>query len=215
MRPRDCGAAFVFLKMIVVVTGGVACGKSRVSRVLCQALGARAEFHSSDEVVSDLWTRPDVVRRLVEVLGEGRWLDPDGRVRRDAIRERIMSDAAARKRLEAVLHPLVFAEFDRLRASLDESVNEKVLVAEVPLFYEVGSLPRADCVVVVAASPTTQIERMRLHRGLSESAATAIIGAQMATLEKVSRSDRVIWNDGGIDALDAQVRLVAQDFLKT
>ena len=201
--------------MTIVVTGGVACGKSHASKGLCGLLGEQALLFSSDAVVHQLLDQPEVIKTVCGALGDRVSVDESGRLNRSALRELVLGNPVSREQLESVLHPLVFKRFEEIRRVAESGGGTKVLVAEVPLFYEVGSLPDADMVVVVAASPPTQIERMRLHRGLSESAAVALIGAQMATMDKVSHSDRVIWNDGGIDALDAQVRLVALEIQTT
>lgn len=194
-----------------VITGGVACGKSAVSKRLCEHLGDVAAHFSSDEAAHDLLEQPEIRAQLVQKLG-GRVLDSEGLIDRGWLRKRMVLDRTARKHLEGVLHPGVFSALERLCERLRMDPRRKVLVAEVPLYYEVGSLPDADQVIVVASSQETQIERLRLHRGLAEAEAVALIETQLAMMDKVALSNRVIWNDGGIDALEDQVRLVAKDF---
>lgn len=193
-----------------VVTGGVACGKSAVSKALHEGGGGEVALFSSDQAVHRLLEETTTRGKLVREFGL-ETLGADGSVDRAWLRARMLTEPPLRKRLEAILHPGVFAAFKAFSDELVQAGKTKVLVAEVPLFYEVGSLPAADQVIVVASSQDTQIERLRLHRGLAQAEAVALIESQLAIMEKVNLSNRVIWNDGGIDALEDQVRLIIND----
>jgi dephospho-CoA kinase len=199
--------------MTVVVTGGVACGKSHVVSTIVSLLGERVVSFSSDDSVHRQLLDEGVIERICADLNDPDLRAPDGSMDRDRLRVRVMGDSTARRQLESILHPGVFADLEVLRRGLESSDIPKVLVAEIPLYYEVGPLPQVDMVIAVASSQPIQVERMRLSRGLEEPEAIAVIQAQLAVMDKVIRSDRVIWNDGRADVLDAQVRLLAHELV--
>jgi transcription termination factor Rho len=84
----------------------------------------------------------------------------------------------------------------------------KVLVAEVPLYYETGAAVMADRVIVVAANRASQLARLQKSRGLNEAAAEEMFRLQLPIEAKAARADVVIWNDGSLEALEAQVSLL-------
>ena len=78
----------------------------------------------------------------------------------------------------------------------------KVLVAEVPLYYETGRAVVADKIIVLAASQAVQLNRVRSRRGVDETTAQAMLKMQLPLSEKVALADMVVWNDGSVGALE-------------
>ena len=87
----------------------------------------------------------------------------------------------------------------------------KVLVAEVPLYYETGRAVVADKIIVLAASQAVQLNRVQARRGVDEATALAMLKMQLPLSEKVALADMAVWNDGSADALEqAAITLLRQ-----
>ena len=189
-----------------VVTGGIACGKSAVTHRLVGADEA-AESFSSDEAVARAYSDPLVKQRVSELFGvqigeEG--ITPENRRR---IRDGITSSRELKRALEGILHPWVFS--DMQRAAIEaRTQGRKVLVAEVPLYYETGGAVAADCVIVVAASRATQLARLQKSRGLNEATSEDMLNLQLPIEAKTERADAVIWNDGSLQCMEKQVQVL-------
>jgi dephospho-CoA kinase len=188
---------------LIGITGGVATGKSLVARLFAQ-LGA--EVLSADEVAREL-TAPHAP--ALERIGSelGRRFVRDGVLDRVALGDHVFAQPEARRKLEAILHPLILARLsERIEALRNRKPPPEVVVVEVPLLFEAGVEGWFDEVVVVTASEDTQVRRIRDRDGLDEGAARARIAAQMPLADKVARAGRVIVNDGDMGQLRACVR---------
>jgi dephospho-CoA kinase len=160
---------------------------------------------SSDEIVHHLIrSNPDVKAAMVERLGEG-ILGEDGAIDRSRVAERVFGDREALAWLEALLHPLVSAEYLRWREQLAELPNPPtVAVTEVPLLYEVGGETRFDKVVVITAPE--QLREARANVSLKGRSNRLI-----PDREKVKRADYSYVNTGSLDELDAFIASVMEE----
>lgn len=201
---------FVQAMMIVGVTGGIASGKSTVTRMLGD-LGA--ETYSADvdaRIVLELGSLT-----LAAVLGAF----PDARAARGGLdRARlathIFADPAARQTLEAITHPAIIA---RMRAAITkarESGGNGVLAYETPLLYEAELETLFDAVIATLAAPALQAERLQAREQaagrppLSSDAVADRLSAQLSPEEKARRADYVIRTNGLLIETEAQVRAV-------
>jgi len=186
----------------VGLTGGVASGKSTVSAMLAE-LGAVV-------IDADALAR-DVVRRgtpgLDAVVAEfgPSLLTPDGDLDRAAMGTLVFGDAAARKRLEAIVHPLVFERIVALEA---EAPPDAVVVHDIPLLAESGRADTFDEVLVVDVPPELQVERMLRDRGWSREDAEARIAAQASREDRLAIATHVIDNAGTREQLRERVEQV-------
>jgi dephospho-CoA kinase len=190
----------------VGLTGGIGSGKSAVSRLLAR--------HGAVVVDADVIAR-DVVRpgtpglaAVVAAFG-AEVLRPDGTLDREALGRRVFADPAALARLNAIVHPLVGEEAAR-QLEAAERTGARVVVHDVPLLVENGLQDRYDDVVVVAASPQTQLDRLVRLRGMDEEAARARLAAQAPLADKLAVATHVIDNDGALADLAPQVERVWQ-----
>lgn len=158
--------------MKICLTGGIACGKSLLSRFL-------------NELGVDTLDADDIVHELIPA---------DERRRLAAV---VFSDPSARRELESRIHPLVK---DRLRRYLSEP-TDKIRMAVVPLLFEVHWDTEFDIICCVKSSRSMQIERMMKTRGYSREEAEGRLSAQMDVEEKAARSHYVIENDGTAEDL--------------
>jgi len=195
-----------------VLTGGVACGKSTVARLLYEALGGQMVSFSCDEAVHRLYEEPAVVEKIRKTLGAD-LTDATGQgIDRKRLGERVFADPAARSALEGILHPVVLERLAAARQAVTEAGVANLFVAEVPLYYEIGGTVDADHVIVVASSPDLQVRRLMQNRGLTQDGSEAMLASQWPVLGKVANASKVIWNDGSAEALADQVAVLLSSF---
>lgn len=185
--------------LTIGLTGGIASGKSTVSRRLME-LGATVV--DADAIARALQEpgRPGL-EGIVEEFGPS-VLTPDGRLDRAALGARVFADPEARARLNAIIHPLVRAEAERLAAAAGE---DAVLVEDIPLLVETGQHGRFDLVLTVQAPAEERVRRMVEDRGMTEADARARIAAQATDEERAAVSSTVLVNDGTVQRLRDRV----------
>lgn len=191
-----------------IVTGGAACGKSHFCKMLQNSHEKTALF-SSDQVVHSLLNEAEIRRDIAIELGRAITLE-DGNIDKKALRETVFRDQIQRQKLEAILHPRVFAAFQKYREQLREASETQLLIAEVPLFYETNADLAEDLAIVVATDPSVQLKRLTKERGLEASIAISLLQAQMPLSKKMELADIVIWNDGSEKALEIQAHILLQ-----
>jgi dephospho-CoA kinase len=190
----------------VGLTGNIAAGKSAVAAVW-RGLGGRVV--EADELARRV-VEPGTpaLARIVEEWGPG-VLSAAGALDRGALREIAFRDPEARRRLEAIVHPAVRALRDaEYRAA--EAAGAEVVVADVPLLFEVGMQDEFDLLVLVDAPAAVRQERIVRDRGLAPEEARRMIEAQMPAARKRDRADVVIDNDGTLGELEAEAARVWQ-----
>jgi len=186
----------------VGLTGGIGSGKSEVSRRLA-ALGA--VVLDADAAAREV-VEPGTpgLKRIAETFGPA-VLRPDGSLDRAKLAGIVFADAAARKKLNAIVHPLVH---ERMRAAEQAAVqagsDDVIVVHAVPLLAEGGRAGEFDLVIVVDLPPETQLERLAA-RGMPEEQARARIAAQATRDQRLAVADIVIDNSGTLADLDRQL----------
>ena len=173
--------------MKVALTGGIACGKSLLSRYLNEN---GVETLDADDVVHELLPDPAERRRIAA---------------------EVFADPAKRRALEARLHPLVKARLDAWLASPPGRGRSgpALRLAVVPLLFEVRWERNFDIICAVVSSRENQISRLTATRGMTHAEAEARLAAQLPAEEKARRSHYVIRNDGSADELRSEaVRFV-------
>ena len=164
----------------IALTGGIATGKSHV-RGCFERLGVPT-------IDSDVLARAAVAPGtdgLKAVIGRFglEVLDTQGTLDRPRLARVVFGDPAARRDLEAIVHPEVRRATDRWFESLD-ATRDRLAVADIPLLYEVDRARDFDAVVVVACDPETQLHRVMKRDGLPEAEARERIAAQLPIDEK-------------------------------
>ncbi|TPK78800.1 dephospho-CoA kinase [Mesorhizobium sp. B2-4-18] len=184
--------------MIVLgLTGSIGMGKSTTARMFAEA---GVPVHDSDETVHRLYAGK--AAPLVEAAFPGTMVH--GGVDRAKLGARVLGDAAALKKLEAIIHPLVRADADAFLAR-HRAAGESLVVLDIPLLFETGGRGRVDKVVVVTAPAEVQRQRVLARPGMSEEKLASILARQVPDAEKRRLADFVIDTGEGLDAARAAV----------
>jgi dephospho-CoA kinase len=185
---------------ILGLTGSLGMGKSTTARFFAEE---GVPVHDADAVVHRLYDGEAAA--AIEAAFPGTTVG--GKVDRDKLAARVLGDAAALKRLEAIVHPLVQEAERRLLAEA-QARGEKVAVLDIPLLFETGGQDRVDAVVVVSAPPEVQRSRALERPGMTVDKLDAILAKQMPDHEKQRRADFVVDTSRGFEAARAQVRAI-------
>jgi len=172
------------------LTGGIGSGKSTVAAELA-ALGATVV--DTDAIARSL-TQPGgaAIAAIAAEFGDG-FIDPGGALDRARMRAHAFAEPDARRRLEAILHPLIREETSRQASRAAGSV----VVFDVPLLVESGRWrEQVDRVLVVDCSESTQVARVTARSGWTEQAVRSVIAQQACRAERRACADAIVHNDG-------------------
>lgn len=196
---------------IVVLTGGVASGKTAVSNQLSK-LGAGVI--DTDELAKSL-TQPghEGWEAIVQRWGTDILIPSGpqaGNIDRRALRTRIFENSSERKALEEILHPLIMAQVDKALAQLSTDPCVPYAVVVIPLYVETGAKLKADAVVVVDTPPQTQLKRLIARDDIDSNLAWQMINAQATPEARKAVATHTITNDQTIEALEQSVSQLHQ-----
>jgi dephospho-CoA kinase len=190
------------MSYLVGLTGGIGSGKSAVADLFA----AQGVPVIDTDVVAHALTAPGgrAMPAIRETFGE-RMLTPEGALDRAAMRTHVFAQPAERKRLEAILHPLIREEVERCIQT--ESLREPpYIILVVPLLVESTAYQqRVQRIAVVDCPEATQIQRVMNRNGLAQAEVERILRAQATRKARLGAADDVINNEGGIAALAPQV----------
>lgn len=184
--------------LVVGLTGGIGAGKSTVARMFA-ARGI--EVFDADAVAHRLLEPGQpALKGVVRAFGSD-ILGADGRLDRATLRRRVFAEPKSRRRLEGIVHPLVYAELARLVLGATGSY----CLLCVPLLLETGRRRFVDRLLVVDCPETLQIERVVRRSGLQPEEVRAIMAAQVSRSERLAAADDVIVNAADPASLEAEV----------
>ncbi|TCC66309.1 dephospho-CoA kinase [Kribbella pittospori] len=183
----------------VGLTGGIGAGKSAVS--------ARLAERGAVVIDSDVLAREVVAKgteglaEVVTEFGPG-VLTAEGDLDRPALGQIVFGDAAARRKLEAIVHPRVRARAAEIEAG---APAEAIVVHDIPLLVETGQADRFDVVVIVDVPVDVQLERLTAQRGMPDTEAKQRIASQASREDRLAVAGLVVDNSGSLDDLDRRV----------
>jgi dephospho-CoA kinase len=194
--------------LLVGLTGGIGSGKSTAARMLRDrgAVVFDADVLAREAVAPGTEGHRAVVERFgADVLAPGGELD------REALAAVVFADPAARRDLEAIVHP----EVRRLFAEGSEAYQEtdRVVVLSAPLLVETGMHSAFDVLVVVAVPESVQVERLMRDRGMSEEEIRSRMQAQAPLEDKAAVADILLDNQGSPEDLERQVERIWDDLV--
>jgi len=194
--------------LIVGLTGGVASGKSVVSRILKEE---GAYLIDADQIARELvQPRTSTWEELVKVFGK-EILQKDGSIHRKKLAAKVFSDPKQRDLLNRTLHPRIKEEMGRRLKAIGQKDPEAIVVIDAPLLVETGDHREMDKVIVVISTEAQQIARLREREGMDQEEARRIMASQIATEEKVKVADFVIRNEGSLEETEKRAREVFQE----
>ncbi len=191
---------------IVGLTGGIASGKTTVAN-LFEVLGVT--LIDTDQLARDV-VEPGTpaLQQIVAAFGPG-ILDPDGRMNRRRMRDRVFANPVERRTLESITHPAIRAEL--LRRSRAATGPYQMHV--IPLLTEGGNRSAFDRVLVVDCPTEVQLRRLMQRDGSSLAQAQQILAAQATREQRLSVANDVIRNEGNLESLRPQVQALHERYL--
>lgn len=197
--------------LIVGLTGGVASGKTTISKVFKEE---GAYLIDTDQIAREL-VQPcsPAYYEIIKVFGT-EILEEDGTLHRKRLASRIFSNPDQRRSLNRILHPRIKEEMNRSIKGISEKDPEAIVVVDAPLLMETGIHRKMDKVVVITSREDQQIKRLRAREGLSPEEARKIISSQMALEKKVKIADFVIPNEGSLEETIRTTKKVFQELKK-
>ncbi|MFE5817714.1 dephospho-CoA kinase [Streptomyces sp. NPDC056479] len=192
----------------VGLTGGIGAGKSEVSRLLVEH---GAVLIDADRIAHEV-VAPGTpgLAAVVEAFGEDVLAD-DGSLDRPRLGSIVFADPERLAVLNSIVHPLVGT---RSRELEEAAAEDAVVVHDVPLLTENALAPLYDVVVVVDASPETQLDRLVSLRGMTEQDARARMAAQATRERRLEIADIVIDNDVALEELQRRVKDVWDELVR-
>ena len=189
----------------VALTGGIGSGKSAAG-VFFEDLGAVVV--DADQLSRDVIERgTDGFDELVATFGDE--ILTNGILDRSKLGQIVFADPAARKTLEAIIHPRVAEAFDEI---IEDSPEDAVIIYQIPILVETKGQDRFDYVITVEATLENRISRLK-NRGLKSYDIEARMKAQATDEQRAEIADLIFKNDGDLDSLLRQVENVYEDVL--
>ena len=194
---------------IIGLTGGIGSGKSAAAKIL-KELGLKVI--DLDQITHDLMKPGELgYIEIKKEFGE-KYIDTKGAIDRKLLREEIFSSFDLKKRIESILHPIIFEECNK---QLNLLKHEKYIVLVIPLLFETKNyISLIDESLLIDCDLETQIERVIKRDNVSKALANRIIKNQMNRQEKQLLADKVILNDGNINHLKTQLDIYYKKLLK-
>ncbi len=183
------------------LTGGIGSGKSTVAALLVDCGAALVD---TDLIARQLTTPGGAAMAALRATFGADVVDAEGGLDRARMRSLAFADSGVRKRLEAILHPLIGTETEHQA----KTATAPVVVFDVPLLVESGQwAARVDRVWVVDCLETTQIQRVLARTGWTEATVRAVLAQQATRVERRAQADAVLHNDGlTLEQLETEVR---------
>ena len=182
--------------IIAGLTGGIASGKSTVSRILSDA---GAHVIDADQIAKEEVEKgTPAYRDIVSFFGRG-ILQTDGAIDRKRLADIIFNDPEKKARLNAIVHPHVHRRTQQKIADISRRTSDAVVILDIPLLLEAGMDRNLDELIVVYAPESIQLERLMQRDAIDAAAAMARIRSQMPIDEKRRRATIVIDNSGSLD----------------
>ncbi|MGM4990858.1 dephospho-CoA kinase [Tardiphaga sp. 20_F10_N6_6] len=191
---------------VLGLTGSIGMGKSTTAKLFMEA---GVPVYDADATVHMIYEGE--AAPLIEAAFPGTTVN--GKVDRAKLSPLVVHDAAAMKRLEQIVHPLLGAYHRKFLDDAEKS-GVPVVVVDVPLLYETGGEKRVDAVVVVSTNPEQQRERILAREGMTAEKLDAILARQLPDAEKRKRADFVVDTSNGLDPVREQIREILAEAVK-
>jgi dephospho-CoA kinase len=189
--------------IILGLTGSIGMGKSTTAKLFTEAGVPVYDADATVHMVYEGEAAP-----AIEAAFPGTTVG--GKVDRAKLSAQVVHDAAAMKRLEGIVHPMLRAYHQKFLDEAEQS-GAPVAVVDVPLLYETGGEKRVDAVVVVTTSPEVQRQRILARDNMTAEKLDAILARQLPDAEKRKRADFIVDTSHGLDPVRARIRDILQE----
>jgi len=194
---------------VVGLTGGIGCGKSEAARVF-ERLGVPVV---DVDLIARQITQPgeETLDEIIEIFGQD-YLLPDGNLDRAKLRDRVFTDTAARKDLEAIIHPVIH---ERAIQGLEANKDAPYQVLAISLLFE--NQRYKDVVtrsLVMDCEEDLQVKRTMKRSGLTEEIVRGIMAAQVSRAIRLKMADDVIVNEGSLEELAKNVEDMHKKYMQ-
>ena len=190
----------------IALTGGIATGKSHVLDVFRRrgvpCLDADALAHGVEAAGTE------ATQAIAARFGPG-VLTADGAVDRAKLGPIVFADAAARRELEAIVHPAVYRAITAGLRAFELTGNPRLAVVDIPLLFETGRPSDFDAVIATVCPIAMQVERL-VARGMNDAEARQRLAAQLPAVEKAARAQYTIDTSGTFENTEAQVQRILE-----
>ncbi len=198
--------------LVIGLTGGIASGKSTVSRYLRER---GAVIIDADTLAKELVAQGTPAWQEIVAFFGSQVLDEAGNIDRKRLGQIIFMDSQARIKLNSIVHPKVIEATKKRIRELKDNDNVPLIVVDAPLLIEAGMTDLVDEIWVVAVPVQEQLNRLMSRDKLSQEEAIKRIGSQMPLEEKLKFADRIIDNSGSVEEtlklLDALWKEIVHD----
>jgi dephospho-CoA kinase len=206
--PGGKGTVLRTAMLNVGLTGGIASGKSTVARMLAEKGALLIDFdeiaHAVEEPDGPAW------RGIVSHFGR-EILHADRTIDRRKLGAVVFADPEKLKLLNGLVHPAVFAEWQRRMALIRKDLPHAIVLSDMPLLIEAGVKQMVDLVILVYLPPEGQIRRLMTRDGYSREEAVQRLAAQMPIDDKLLAADIVIRNEGSLDQTRRQIDMLWEE----
>jgi dephospho-CoA kinase len=192
--------------IILGLTGSIGMGKSTTAKLFAEA---GVPVYDADATVHLIYEGE--AAPAIEAAFPGTTVD--GKVDRAKLSAQVLHDAAAIKRLEQIVHPMLGAYHQRFLRDAEQS-GAPAAVVDVPLLFETGGEKRVDAVVVVTTSPDIQRQRILARDNMTAEKLDAILARQLPDAEKRKRADFVVDTSHGLEPVRARIRDILEEAAK-
>ena len=183
--------------MIIGLTGGIASGKSTVSKYLAEK---SFKVYDADRIAKDISEKKSVQEEIILTFGD-KILDENGNIDRKKLKEIVFENKEKLKQLNAIIHPKVIDFYKELK----EKNTDEIIIFDVPLLYESGIEKFCDKILVVISDYEIQLNRIVERDKIDRELASKIIKSQLSNKERIKKADVVIENNSSLEDLFEKV----------
>lgn len=183
--------------MIIGLTGGIASGKSTVSKYLAEK---GFKVYDADKIAKNISEEKYVQEEIIATFGD-KILDKNGNVDRKKLKEIVFENKDKLKKLNGIIHPKVIDFYKKLK----EKNTDEMIIFDVPLLFESGLDKICDKILVVISDYEVQLDRIVERDKIDRELASKIVKAQLSNEERIKKADVVIENNSNLEDLFEKV----------
>ncbi|MGM0508768.1 MAG: dephospho-CoA kinase [Fusobacteriota bacterium] len=192
--------------MILGLTGGIATGKSTVTKMIDENYDVK--IIDVDMIAKNITQKYEIIQKIKNDFGDRIINKKNGNINRKKLRKIVFSDEKKLQNLNNITHPAILDEV-RNKIKKYKELKELIIV-DMPLLFEVDFQSEVDKVLLVSCSKENQLKRLEKRDGISKKLAKNMIESQMSLEKKKKKSDYIINNNGTFEELFFEIKLIME-----